>query len=185
MENRALRKKLLRKHMRLLRDQISGREEKSRHIAESVLGLEEVREARSVFCYVSFRSEVDTVPLLSALWRAGKITAVPKVDGRQMAFYEIHSMDDLVCGYCGIPEPKPGCALMRQADIIVMPGLAFDTEGHRLGYGGGFYDRFLEENPNAWKLALAFEEQIQSEIPSEKQDIRVDGIVTDRRTIWI
>lgn len=178
-------KKMLRKHMRRLREQISGREEKSRRIAESVLRLEEVKDAKSVFCYVSFRSEVDTALLLNALWKAGKVTAVPKVDGKQMAFYEIHSRDDLDCGYCGIPEPKPGCALMQQADIIVMPGLAFDTEGHRLGYGGGFYDRFLEANPNGWKLALAFEEQIQRKIPSEKQDVRVDGIVTDRRTIWI
>lgn len=178
-------KKLLRKHMRLLRDQISDREEKSGRIAGSVLQMEEVRKAESVFCYVSFRSEVDTAPLLEALWKAGKVTAVPKVDKEQMAFYEIHSMDDLVCGYCGIPEPKPGCALMKKADIIIMPGLAFDTEGHRLGYGGGFYDRFLAATPHGWKLALAFEEQIQPEIPSEKQDIRVDGIVTDRRKIWI
>ncbi len=178
-------KKRLRAQMIQVRDNISEREEKSRRIAESFLQLREAKEAESFFCYVSFRSEVDTIWLLDRLWKAGKRVAVPKTEGKQMNFYEIRSMEDLSPGYCAILEPKPEMPRMCRADILIMPGLAFDVQGHRIGYGGGFYDRFLERHFAGKKIALAFEEQIQETIPSERRDAAADGIVTDRRILWI
>ena len=178
-------KKKLRKKMRMIRDSIPMKEEKSKKIVTRFMELPEVKDAVFIYCYISFRSEVDTMPLLHSLWKSGKRVAVPRVDCKEMQFYEIFSMNDLEIGYYGIQEPKKDCNLAHKADLIVLPGLAFDKKGHRLGYGGGFYDRYLEEAKDEKKIALAFSEQLVEEVPIEERDVIVDKIITEKMEIRI
>lgn len=176
-------KKQLRKQMRQIRDGMLAfeREEKSKEIVARFLTLPEIKQVTTIYCYVSFRSEVNTMPLLHSLWELGKCVAVPRIDENQMQFYEIASMDDLEVGYYGILEPKNACQLAQKAELVVMPGLAFDEKGHRLGYGGGFYDKYLETIGECKKIALAFSEQMIEDVPVEGRDIVVEKIVTEER----
>ena len=150
--------------------------------------LPEVRSARCVFCYVPFRSEVDTLPFLHAVLAAGKRLAVPRVEGpRLMHAVQILDPDhDLEAGHWGIPEPRRGLPLIDAAEIDVMicPGAAFDAAGHRIGYGGGFYDTFVEGvREGVPRIAVAFEVQVLDQVASERHDAVIHAIVTDRRVI--
>ena len=139
----------------------------------------------SVYCYVSFGKEADTRNLLSELWKRQIPTAVPRVEGQQLHFYWIHGMEDLQPGFHGILEPEPACkpAADRSA-LVLVPGAAFSKAGGRLGYGGGFYDRFFMREPEHKKLALAYEFQIMEALPLEGYDVEMDGIVTEERMIY-
>ena len=174
----------------------------SSEITRSVRNLEEYQKAQKVLLFASFRSEVDTRELTRVALVDGKEVFFPKVqcnkDGcKEMEFYRVTSENDLEKGYQGIPEPggdennrlKPE---KSTKDIFVLvPGAVFDKQGHRIGYGGGFYDRFLmrleQEVPqnaqvNTYKVAIAFACQVLSEglIPVEPHDVRMDIIVTEQ-----
>ncbi len=158
-------------------------------INNSFFNLEEFIDAKSVLMYVSFRTEVDTFGQLEGILCLGKKLVVPLVDSKQkkLTLYEIKDITDLVSGYMDIPEPKAvenRKVELKDIDIIVIPGTGFDTKGNRLGYGGGYYDRLLADTEkNIPKIALAFEEQIVEEIPSEPHDMKMDIIITDERVI--
>lgn len=139
-------------------------------------------EASVVLAYVPIKGEVDVKPVIKAALEAGKTVAVPKVTGKTMSFYEIKQFEDLQPGYMGIPEPKEYCPLVECGDaLMIMPGTAFDVYLHRCGYGGGFYDRYLEHRPGIKKLAVAFDFQIYEKIPCGKNDIEPDMILTETR----
>jgi 5-formyltetrahydrofolate cyclo-ligase len=114
----------------------------------------------------------------------GKTAAAPKVCGRRMDFYEIRSFDEVSPGFRGIPEPtatddkSPFCP---ENALVIMPGAVFDRQRHRIGYGGGYYDRFLSEHPDMTKLAAAFDFQVLDQIPVHEYDISADLIVTERQ----
>jgi 5-formyltetrahydrofolate cyclo-ligase len=143
-----------------------------------------------VFCFVSFRSEVDTLPFINDCLAAGKVVAVPRVLGpRHMeAFLVTHPATDLVAGTWGIPEPRE--TLLRvepeRIDAAVLPGLAFDAGGGRCGYGGGFYDTYLPRlHHTVPRIGVAFEAQVVGHVPCDGHDHRVDVIVTERRVIRV
>ena len=189
-EGKDLRKKIL-----ALRDGISSEDivEKSKMISEKVLGFKEMEMARNVFTYVNFRSEVMTIPLINELMEKGKIISVPKtyVDENKMeAIYITNFSEDLVPGYCDILEPreeilKTNITEPQNIDVVILPGSVFDERGGRMGYGGGYYDRFVEKIPFAIRIGLAFEEQIVSEAPLRPHDELLDYIVTEKRIIAI
>ncbi len=134
--------------------------------------------------FASFRSEVETEPMILRALRAGKRVVLPKVTGKELALYEIGDFGaDMERGAWGIPEPKTFApAKLDEIDLIIMPGAAFDEQGNRLGYGAGFYDKLL----SAFKrtaVALAFEAQIVSNVPVAPHDIPVGKIVTEKRVI--
>ncbi len=194
MENKTLTdlvsaKKKLRRAIREQREQLDGA---ARYGMDQVIRKNLLSLCRTfcggldVYCYVSFGGEADTRGLLEELWRLQIPVASPRVEGDAMAFYRVFGMDDLEPGYRRIPEPKPGCAPAnaRRAAVIV-PGTAFTEEGARLGYGGGFYDRYLASKPDYIKIAAAYEFQIQREIPAEPHDVKMDWIVTERRILCI
>lgn len=132
-----------------------------------------------VYLYMDFRGEAGTVPLLCGLWNQGIHTAVPRTEGTELAFYEIRSLEDLESGYMEILEPKEGLPAARQPDALVLvPGLAFDREGHRMGYGGGFYDRFFEKEPTHPRWGLAYGFQMVESVPCEPWDISMDSVLT-------
>lgn len=150
-----------------------------------LLELPEVAQAEVILTSVSVRSELSTIGLIEHVLAAGARLLVPFVadDGRLAATW-VTSLEDLKPGYRGIPEPRARMPVApTEADVIVVPGVAFDTSCHRLGYGGGFFDAFLASAPRAWRIGLAFECQIVDEVPSLDHDEPVDVVVTEDRVI--
>ncbi len=148
------------------------------------------REAPLVLAYVSYNNEVDTLAVIESALASGKRVGVPRVNAKAhtMAFFEIASVGDLTKGYRGILEPgaeldSPLSTTDFIGSVCLVPGLVFDAEGHRIGYGGGYYDRFLPFYPGD-KVALARATQVSSNpLPSEPYDVPVDFIVTENG-VW-
>ncbi len=180
-------KRQLRKETLACRDAIPlcERIEKSRHICEMILQMECYRQADALLAYVDYQSEVITKPILEAALLERKPVFVPKVEGEEMAFYQITDLSELVEGYKGIREPAGGRAFDRQAKeaFILMPGAVFDKHRHRIGYGKGFYDRYIahlaQMEVDFHLVALGFSCQMHEEIPYEEHDIRPDMIMTE------
>jgi len=179
-------KKELRKRMLKLRDEQrpADRALWDDIIFSKLTGSSDYREAKVVFIFVSFRSEVDTHRIIRKALEDGKVVGVPKVLSKAegMKAFRIESMQDLAEGYFGVLEPKKGSPEIPAADIdlIVIPGAAFDREGGRIGYGGGFYDKYISEaGRGIRKVALAYRMQILDKVPMEENDMRVDAIITN------
>lgn len=189
-DSRQLRKEILAR-----RDQIAAdvRAEKSRAIATSLLALPEVQKAATVFIYVNFRSEVETLPIIGTLLGMNKTVSVPLTRTEEKRLEIVVITDpatELVPGYCNIPEPtdeftRQHAIKPEQLDLIVLPGSVFDTRGGRFGYGGGYYDRLLEQIPAAGRIALAYEMQMVDRLELQAHDQILDRIVTEKRTISV
>ena len=167
------------------------RHAKDRLICMSVAGLEEFIRSANVFSFASFRSEIDTRPIMKEVLSSGKTLILPKVDSlnRRLDLYQVPDLEELVPGFMSIPEPSVLTDSRKReisdADLVIIPGAGFDEKGNRIGYGGGFYDRLLSSLPQGVPVvAPAYEEQLEQSIPSESHDVRVSIIVTDRRTIF-
>ena len=148
-------------------------------IADRLMASEYFARAKCIFCYASIFGEVETVYLMQKILERGKQLALPRVSGKEMAVYQVEDITMLQPGYMQIPEPAVGSkmAVPTATDLILMPGLAFDEERHRIGYGGGYYDRYLSKHPYGVKAALAFSFQIMEQLEYEPTDIIPDMIV--------
>lgn len=139
---------------------------------------EAYRNAKSIYGYLPYNQEVRTVPILAQAQRDGKRVAVPKVYGDEMKFLWLDDLTQVAKGYSGIPEP---IADEPEAEdptaLVLMPGLAFDPQGHRIGYGGGFYDKFLSREPGHPTVALCYSFQILPVLETEEFDIPVDQVI--------
>lgn len=136
------------------------------------------RQAKTIYGYLPYNQEVRTVPMLQQALRDGKRVAVPKVYGDEMKFIYLDDLTQVEKGYAGIPEPvADGPVAQDETALVLMPGLAFDPQGHRLGYGGGFYDKFLASEPNHPTLALCYEFQMLPSLETEAHDIPVDTVL--------
>jgi len=158
-------------------------------IATRVLALPEFLAAHAVLLTLPFRSEWDTLPLVRAALAGGKTVAIPRVDA-QTRMLELHAISDphrdIVASRQGIPEPLPDCPIVVPAaiDFVLVPGVAFDLAGRRLGYGGGYYDRLLPLlTPGTARIAGALELQIVDLVPAAPHDLLVDAIVTESRLL--
>ncbi|MBW3660202.1 MAG: 5-formyltetrahydrofolate cyclo-ligase [Gemmatimonadetes bacterium] len=144
------------------------------------------RDARSIHAYVGVGPEVATVSILERAWTEGKRVACPKVVWRPQGLtaYVVGSLQELVEGRRGLREPDPDRASVAESrfDLVLVPGLAFDRRGGRIGYGAGFYDRFLTE-VEALKVGLAYNLQLIDSVPVEAHDVRVDRILTEKEAI--
>ncbi len=162
-------------------------------VTEQILKSRSYGAVRFLYCYVSYGSEVDTRSLIEESLRRGKRVAVPRVRGsHKMDFCFIRSLADLAPGYKGIPEPGPWCRKAPapfEETLVIIPGIAFDREGDRIGYGGGFYDTWLKDRADGQsrsrciKAAAAFSLQIADRIPSEPYDVKMDMIITEKELI--
>lgn len=154
-------------------------------ICNTFLGLPEYEGAEVVLAYMDCKNEVETKKVIEQCWKDGKIIAVPKVFGEIMKYYAITSYEDLEDGYFGIREPKYELLqeVLCENGLMILPGVAFDVERHRVGYGGGFYDRYLEAHPNMIKIAFAFEFQMFEKVPFEEFDRQPEKIITEKRII--
>lgn len=167
---------------------------KEQAIKNRLFNIEFFKEAETILFYASFKSEVDTMRCIEHSLRLGKRISLPVIDKihKRLRIYEIKDISELVPNYMGIPEPvetRARSVKLDEIDLMIIPGIGFDLMGNRLGYGAGYYDRFLIYKKDSGArghipaIALAFEEQIMDRIPSEPHDIKVDIIITDKRTI--
>jgi 5-formyltetrahydrofolate cyclo-ligase len=176
-------KRALRRQARALRDGLSSgeRERMSEEVAGNVLALPAVADATTVMAFSSFGSEVDTGPILERLERDGRRVALPRVEGRHIVAVAYHSGDRVRPTSFGATEPAGGEEVTpEEIDVVIVPGLAFDRSGHRVGYGRGFYDRFLTAlRPDALTIGICFSVQLVDEVPHGRGDRPVDLVMTE------
>jgi 5-formyltetrahydrofolate cyclo-ligase len=186
------KKKELRKKVQELRDAIDPERRKllSARVADNLWSVPEFTAAESILFFISFRSEVDTVPMIRRALDEGKVVCVPCTDDGDKSMVASRILDlgaDLELGNYDIPEPKEECLrpiAAEEIDVVLMPGVAFDLSGGRLGYGGGYYDRFLEKcGPRCALIAVAFEIQIIEHVPCADHDHHIHKVVTESRVI--
>ena len=158
MDKKELRRTIRERKRAMTEEEIVSRSEAlGRLFAQS----DAYKAAKTIYGYLPYNQEVRTVPMLEQALRDGKRVAVPKVYGEEMKFLYLDDLTKVEKGYAGIPEPiDDGPVADDETALVLMPGLAFDPQGHRIGYGGGFYDKFLAEEPNHPTLALCYDVQM-------------------------
>jgi 5-formyltetrahydrofolate cyclo-ligase len=159
-------------------------------IRQHVLDLKQLREARSVFTYVSIHNEPDTRNLIRDLLALGKRVSVPRIDSAGlMQAHLITTLDDLTPGTPGTPDqfnlpvPAPDSPIDTNPGVTLVPGLAFNQTGNRLGMGGSHYDRYLVNHPDIFTIGLCYDWQIMDNLPTETHDQPVNKLVTDARVL--
>jgi 5-formyltetrahydrofolate cyclo-ligase len=185
-------KKDIRKLVQQRRHRMSASEvtQKSMFIKDRLFGLAAFKKAGTLLFYISYGNEVRTHEMIQECLRTGKKVAVPCTDAknRQLSLSELRQWEDLGVGAYNIKEPRIECRCelsLDAVDLVIVPGVAFDCAGHRIGHGMGYYDRLLSQNVHALKVALAFELQVVDTIPTEHHDVTVDMIITEERTVSI
>ena len=186
-ESRRLKSVIRKQALANLGDQLD-RDGTSRMICEKFVSLPEFAAAATVMCYVHFRDEVRTRPLLPDLLAGDKRIVVPYCAGDDLGLFVLENMDELSLGTYGIQEPKAELRSLprkrvevNELDLIMVPGVAFDRQGGRLGHGKGYYDKLLEHvRPGVSLVALAFECQLFPEIPVDPHDVYMDKVLTER-----
>lgn len=192
-------KSQIRNIMKEERNKLSVKEQKdlSKAILIKLLNSSAYQYCDYLFSFVSFQKEVNTHEIIRQSLKEGKIVYVPRVELHGMEFYEIINLDNLVPSKFGVPEPvsegnRPYKGSLRIAShndfnpyIMLLPGLAFDSTGNRIGYGAGYYDKYLSNYPKEhfYKIALAYDFQVLKEIPADELDIKADMIITPTKVI--
>lgn len=182
MEN----KRGIRKFMRDKRGNLT-KEEKERldnAIFEKIINSKEYKESKNIFIFVSYDTELDTHRIIKQALKDEKVLCVPRVISKDegMIIAQIKNFEELEPGAYGILEPRDNAFKVDETliDVAYLPGLAFDKMGGRVGYGGGFYDRFLRKSrKDCKKIGLAYSFQVLEKVPMEKDDEYIDGIITD------
>ena len=175
MNKQELRASIRTRKRAMTEEEIVTRSEK---LARLFLNSEAYRNAKTIYGYLPYNQEVRTVPMLEQALRDGKRVAVPKCYGDEMKFIFMEDLSRVEKGYANIPEPiADGPVADDETALVLMPGLAFDPQGHRIGYGGGFYDKFLAAEPSHPTLALCYEFQMLDHLETEEFDIPVDAVL--------
>ena len=176
MDKKALRAEIRAKKRALTEEQIVRYSEE---LAQKLFAHPFYQAAKSIYGYMSYNQEVRTRAILEQAQKDGKHVAVPKVFGDTMKFLWLDDLDAVSLGYCNIPEPTAdGPEADDETALVLMPGLAFDPEGHRCGYGGGFYDRYLEQHTAHKTLALCYDFQMFDHLDVDAHDIPVDFVLS-------
>ena len=173
-------KKELRSHIRQQKRAMTPAqiEEKSTALGKLFLQSELYRNSASIYFYLPYNQEVRTVPMVEQALSDGKRVAVPKCYDDEMRFIWLTDLSEVAPGYCNIPEPIADAPVADDPTaLVLMPGLAFDAQGHRIGYGGGFYDKFLAAEPNHPTIALCYDFQMLPHLETEEFDIPVDCVL--------
>ena len=151
---------------------------RSEALAQQFYASEAYKNAKTIYGYMPYNQEVRTVAMLEQALQDGKRVAIPKCYGEEMKFIFIDDLTKVEKGYANIPEPIADEPVADDTTaLVLMPGLAFDPQGHRCGYGGGFYDKFLAAEPNHPTLALCYEFQMLPHLETEAHDIPVDYVL--------
>ena len=175
MDKKELRKAIREKKRAMSAEEI---EQKSQALTEAFLRSAAYQSAKTIYGYLPYNQEVRTVPMLEQALRDGKRVAVPKCYGDEMRFIYMVDLSAVEKGYAGIPEPIADEPVADdESALVLMPGMAFDPQGHRIGYGGGFYDKFLAKEPDHPTLALCYDFQVLPHLDTEEFDIPVDTVI--------
>ena len=175
MDKKELRRSIRERKRAMTEEEIVRRSEK---LGVLFAQSEAYKNAKTIYGYLPYNQEVRTVPMLERALREGKRVAVPKVYGEEMRFIYLTDLSKVAKGYSGIPEPVgDGPVADDPRALVLMPGLAFDRKGHRIGYGGGFYDKFLAREPEHPTIALCYDFQLLPELETEEFDIPVDTVL--------
>ena len=179
-------KKELRKKVTNSLNQLSDQQftQSSLLIKDKVLKEHSIIEGNTIAVTISNKREVDTKEIIKSLWKLGKNVAVPKCNPKNhtMTFYIIESFNQLETVYMDLKEPKIDCTIpvsLEDISCIIVPGIVFDQFGYRIGYGGGYYDRYLSTFKGE-TISLAFELQVVDKVPTEVYDLPVDIILTEK-----
>ena len=175
MDKKELRRSIRERKRAMTEEEIVSRSEK---LAELFYASDAYKNAKTIYGYLPYNQEVRTVPMLEQALRDGKRVAVPKCYGEEMKFIFMDDLTKVEKGYANIPEPIADEPVADDTTaLVLMPGLAFDPQGHRCGYGGGFYDKFLAAEPEHPTLALCYEFQMLPYLETEAHDIPVDTVL--------
>jgi 5-formyltetrahydrofolate cyclo-ligase len=157
--------------------------EKSRKIIESLVCLKEYIDALIVMPYISLNIEVDTREFIKNELLKGRNMVVPFVEAGNIQVSMLKDFENLIEGEFGVLEPMKKERYDGKIDLVIVPGIAFDLHGGRIGFGKGYYDKFLDRFKDSLRVGLAFEEQIVDNLPCEEHDQPVDIIITEKRII--
>ena len=175
MDKQALRKHIGQQKRAMTEEQIVSKSEK---LGQLFVASELYQQAKTIYGYLPYNQEVRTVAMLQKALEDGKRVAVPKCYGDEMRFIWMEDLSRVEKGYAGIPEPiEDGPVAEDKTALVLMPGLAFDPQGHRMGYGGGFYDKFLAREPQHPTVALCYDFQMMEHLDTEDHDIPVDLVI--------
>ena len=175
MDKKELRRQISKRKREMTESEI---ENASRVLEEKFVNSQVYRDAKTIYGYMPYNQEVRTIPMMEQALRDGKRVAVPKVYGDTMKFIYMDDLSQVEEGYYNIPEPiADGPVAEDPTALVLMPGLAFDEKGNRMGYGGGFYDKFLAQEPDHPTVALCYAFQMVDHIPTEEYDIPVDCVL--------
>ncbi|MCR5118260.1 MAG: 5-formyltetrahydrofolate cyclo-ligase [Lachnospiraceae bacterium] len=174
-------KKALRKDILKLRDALAyeQRDNDAAAICDLLFMHPAVLSAKKILLFASFGSEPDTDPIAIRALDMGKEIYYPRVEDKDISFYAVKDITELKSGYKGIREPateRPWDGEVKDS-VVLVPGTAFDKYGRRMGYGGGFYDRFLKAHPGIYSIGICFELQLLESIPEEDHDEKVNDII--------
>lgn len=174
-------KKELRKKYTKVRADVEDKEGKDRLIRESLRQLDIYKKAKSVFVFISYKSEVDTRGIIEDILADRKKLLVPLVKGSEMIAVEVKGIDDLEPNKMGILEPKSGDEV-TDVDLTITPGLAFDKDGYRLGYGGGYYDKFFSK-VDTIRMGIGYSDQYVESLVHEDYDKALEYLLTEEGLI--
>lgn len=178
-----MNKRQLRKIIITLRNELSTEDRvlMNKKILNNIKNNNLYKEAKSIFCFIGFGSEVDTTVIIKDALEKGKKVYVPKIENKKMKIINIKSLDNLKSGVFGILEPESGEELIGSCDLILVPGVAFTIEGDRLGYGGGYYDKYIHsQGDNIKTMAIAYSIQIVNHINTEEFDKKINYLLTEK-----
>lgn len=180
-----LRKKEIRHEMRLRKKKVTAQEKEAigREIYEKLVEMPEFLEAKSISIYVAYNQEVPTIPIIEKALSLGKEVASPIVEDGEIEFYCYTSLNSLVESKYGILEPKKELGKASKDSLIIMPGVAFDKTRNRIGYGGGYYDRYLARNPHQTTIAIAYDFQVYDQFEGDEKDYKPQKILTEKQLI--
>lgn len=183
------KKKEIREKYLAIRKNIINREEKTKEIVDRLLNDSTYQKANTIALFKSFNFEVDTNSIIDISLSNNKVVALPRIEQDEIVFYKIDSKSILVKNKYKIEEPiskKDNYIEKENIDLVIVPGLCFDRSGNRLGYGKGFYDRFLS-GTSIRTIAICFDEQLLDEglLPASNSDVKIEEIITNKEKIKI
>lgn len=179
----SIRERVLKKRSEL---SLSDVLEKSHGIYLNLISLAQFKISHRIALYSPIRGEVRTDSIFFKALECGKEVYFPKVTGSSLSFHRVFGLQELTPGILGVPEPGPGAPSVepRELDLIVLPGVAFDGSGARIGYGKGFYDRFVQDIPHGKRVGISYKFQLQKSIPMERHDMDVGTLVHEQGIVF-
>ena len=180
-EKTAIRKEVFARRKTYTDEQI---DQMSRELTRFVTETPEFEKAERILAYQDYNHEALTKYIIEEAQKRGKTVAVPRVDGKKLIFYVLTEDTPFEKSGYGIMEPCGGEIVDWTDALMIMPGVAFDRKGHRIGYGGGFYDRHLAAHPDLVTIAIAFDFQLFDDLPYEETDLSPQKLITEKGCVY-